>query len=95
MNVGEIVTVITNSGEYVGKLAYQGDGLVKLDKPVMVMPHEGGLGFASSLAMTGEENPKEVTLYNVTLVVKTNDNVASGYKQHTGSLITPPSGLVI
>ena len=95
MNIGDIVTVITMTGEYVGKLEYQNDGIVKLGKPVMVMPHQNGLGFASSLAMTGEENPKEVTLHNVTLVVKTNDDVANGYKQHTGSLITPPAGLVV
>ena len=59
MNVGDIVTVVTISGEYVGKLNSQKDGAVTIDNPRMVLsnPQDGSMGFAKGIAATGLENP--------------------------------------
>ena len=58
--VGDTVTVVTISGEYVGVLESFEDATVVLNKPRMVVQTEKGMGFAHGVAVTGEENPEEV-----------------------------------
>lgn len=89
MNKGDIVTVISFGNEYVGKLENVDGNSITLIKPVMLMLTEQGMGFAGSVAMSGEENPKEVTLHNYNLVTKTNAQVAMAYRKHTSGLIDP------
>jgi hypothetical protein len=40
--------------------------------------------------MTGVQDPKEVTLFNVSFVVDTNPEVVSAYRQAVSGLITKP-----
>lgn len=97
MNSGEVVSIITNSGEYVGKVVQSiAPGVVELDRPLMVMATEQGMGFAGSVAMTGEENPRSVTFYGISHMTKTNSQVEAAYIQHTSGLITKPTaGLIV
>jgi hypothetical protein len=96
IEVGDIVSIITITGEYVGKCSVVKSGSITLERPVMVMATEQGMGFAGSLAMTGEENPKEATFYNVSHMTKTNSQVEAAYRQHTSGLITQPNpGLIV
>ena len=88
----EIVTVIAFGNEYVGKYVAGDDKSITLNKPVVVMLTEQGMGFSASVAMSGEEKPKEVTLHNYVLVTKTNPQVATAYRQHTSGLIDPKAG---
>ena len=48
MKKGDVVTAVTISGEYVGKLLSQGNGRVELENPRMVLsdPNTGNMGFA-------------------------------------------------
>lgn len=92
MNSGDIVTVIAFGNEYVGKLVEVTDTKITLDKPVMLMLTQEGMGFSGSVAMSGEENPKQVTLHNYNLVTNTNSQIAGAYQKHTSGLITPTTG---
>jgi len=98
MENGDIVTVIAFGNEYVGKLKSVSDTSIVLEKPVMLMLTESGMGFTGALAMSGEENPKEVTLHQYNLVTKTNNPVAVAYRKHTSGLIDPKTnsgGLIL
>ena len=96
MELNEIVTVICSGMEYIGR--YQSSPAqtsVTLNKPVMVMATEQGMGFAGSVAMTGEENPSSITLNGYTLITKTNEPVANAYRQHTSGLVLPQGGKLV
>ena len=80
MEKGDIVTVVTISGEYVGVLESFEDATVVLNKPRMVVQTEKGMGFAHGVAVTGDENPEQVTFLNVVYVIPTNADVS---KAHT------------
>ena len=91
---GDVVTVMTLSGEFVGKLVNDDAGVVTLEDPRFVSMSEQGMGFAGGIAMTGVKDPKEVTLYNVLFLAETNPEVASAYRTTVSGLITPNSGKI-
>ena len=95
MKNGDIVTVVTPTGEYIGKLENQNGDKITLSKPMTVIATQQGLDFAHVLAMTGSPNQSSVTLWNVVLVTQTNDEVTDRYKQHVGALITPNSSKLL
>ena len=55
MQVGDTVTVVTISGEYVGVLLSNENGSVEIEDPRMILsnPNDGSMGFAKGLAATG------------------------------------------
>ena len=83
MQVGDTVTVVTISGEYVGELEHFEDATVVLKKPRMVVQTEKGMGFAHGVAVTGEENPESVTFLNVVYVIPTNEGVKKAHTEAT------------
>ena len=89
MNVGDIVTVVTISGEYVGKLVSMDDGYVELKDPRMILsnPADGSMGFAKGIAATGIENPTSATFQQVVMVVPTNSKVAEAHLTATSGLV--------
>src|SRR6056300_735413 len=93
MEVNDIVTVIAFGNEYVGKFVESDDSKITLAKPVMLMLTEQGMGFTGSVAMSGEEGPKQVTLHNYLLITKTNPQIATAYRKHTSGLIDPSAGV--
>ena len=95
MKYDDIVTVVTPTGEYIGKLENQNGDKITLSKPMTVIASQQGLDFAPVLAMTGKPTPSSVTLWNVVLVTETDDEVSDRYKQHVGSLITPNSSKLL
>lgn len=91
MEINDIVTVIAQSGEYVGKLKAYEEGGLKLEDPRMILrADDGGMGFARGIAVTGEENPTSVTFNSYVFVVPTNETIATHYQEATGSIVTPP-----
>jgi hypothetical protein len=94
MKVNDIVTVMTTTGEYVGKLT-QMDTAVVLQDPRMITANEQGMGFASGVAMSGEENPKEMTIMNPVFLCATNSDVADAWRTMTSGIVTPNSKLVV
>ena len=96
MEKGDVITVMTTNGEYVGKYKQIYDSQVTIEDPRMVSLGEQGMGFANGIAMTGTENPKHVTFFNVSFVTETNPQVAAAYRQMTSGLVTPvSSGLIV
>jgi len=88
MNSGDIVTVLTVAGEFVGKLSGQINDKISLSDPRMLVQTQQGMGFARGVCVTGEENPTEVEFMNVVFVTKTNSEVESAWRQATSGLIT-------
>jgi hypothetical protein len=79
MNVGDIVSVVTAAGEFVGKLdGFDGDAVV-LAKPRMLVMGESGMGFARGICMTGKENPDSATFHNVVLVTPSMDKIEDAW----------------
>ena len=86
MQVGDTVTVVTISGEYVGELESFEDATVVLKKPRMVVQTEKGMGFAHGVAVTGKENPEEVKFLNVGYVFPTNAQVCKAWVEATTNI---------
>jgi|TARA_B000000532_G_C18673059_1_gene321973 hypothetical protein len=86
MQVGDTVTVVTISGEYVGELEHFEDATVVLKKPRMVVQTEKGMGFAHGVAVTGKENPEQVKFLNVVYVIPTNEQVCKAWVEATTNI---------
>jgi len=84
MNVGDVVSVVTAAGEFVGKLdGFDGDAVI-LSKPrMLVMGNEGGMGFARGICMTGVENPESATFHSVVFVTPTNEDIDKAWVKAT------------
>ena len=79
MNVGDVVSVVTAAGEFVGKLdGFDGDAVV-LVKPRMLVSNGQGMGFARGICMTGVENPESATFHNVVFVTPTNKDIEDAW----------------
>jgi pyruvate-formate lyase-activating enzyme len=87
MNTGDIVTVLTVAGEFVGKLQYKDGDSVSLADPRMLVQGQNGMGFARGVCVTGEENPTQVEFMGVVFVTPTNNEVASAWRQATSGII--------
>ena len=86
MQVGDTVTVVTISGEYVGELEHFEDATVVLKKPRMIVQTEKGMGFAHGVAVTGKENPEQVKFLNVVYVIPTNEQVCKAWVEATTNI---------
>ena len=86
MQVGDTVTVVTISGEYVGELEHFEDATVVLKKPRMIVQTEKGMGFAHGVAVTGEENPETVTFMNPVYIIPTNEQVSKAHTEATTNI---------
>lgn len=86
-----IVTVLTNVGEFVGKLKSEDSSKVVLEDPRMLIHAEQGMGFAHGVCVTGETNPKEVSFYQggIVFVTKTNEDIEKAYRQAVSGLLIP------
>jgi hypothetical protein len=88
MTNGDIVTVLTVAGEFIGKLAHKDGDSVTLDDPRMLIHNEQGMGFAHGVCVTGEREPKSVEFMGVVLITPTADEVAKAWRQATSGIIT-------
>lgn len=89
LDKGDIVTVLTVAGEFVGKLKNDNIGIaVVLENPRMLVQNQQGMGFAHGVCVTGEQNPKSVEFKSYVFVTPTNSEVASAWRQATSGLIT-------
>jgi len=93
---GDVVTVMSMTGEFVGKFKSMSNANIVLEDPRYITATEQGMGFAAGIAMTGDKDPKEVELFNVVFVTKTNSQVESAYRSTVSGIIQPTkSGLVV
>ena len=88
MKKGDIVTVMTISGEFVGKVQSD-DNLLVLDDPrLVVQGPEGQMGFARGICQTGVENPTEIAFNDFMFITPCNDEVQAAYRKATSGLVT-------
>jgi hypothetical protein len=87
MKNGDVVSVVTMSGEYVGKLKEKGEAIV-MEDPRMLVQTQEGMGFAKGICVTGERDPKEVTFQQFVFVTPTNQEIQDAYR-------TAVTGIVI
>tara|TARA_R110000796_G_scaffold92968_1_gene197341 strand:+ start:3690 stop:3965 length:276 start_codon:yes stop_codon:yes gene_type:complete len=82
MTNNEVVTVVTVSGEYVGRLnSIQSDGTITLNDPRMLIHGEQGIGFARGVCMTSKENPERVTFQQYVLCTETNKEFSAAWTE--------------
>jgi len=86
-NSGDVVTVVTPAFEVVGKFDSMESSTVTIKDPRLVMATQKGMGLAPGVAMTGEADPDEITLYNVICLMRTDSEVEKNYRSQVSGLI--------
>lgn len=86
MKINDVVTVVTVSGEYIGRLADCIDGTITLRDPRMLIHGEQGIGFARGICMTSKENPESVTFQQYVLCAETNDDFSAAWTEATSGV---------
>ena len=87
MKKGDVVSVVSMAGEFVGKFENSGGGTISLDDPRMLIQTQQGMGFARGICVTGEEDPTTVTFAFYVFVTPTNKNIEKAYRQATSGII--------
>ena len=96
MNIGDIVTVVTVSGEYVGKFLDNNAGYLTIGHPRMILTStDGKMGFARGIAVTGVDGCDQVCFENVVFMTPTNDQVSAAWMEATSQIITSPKPTLV
>ncbi len=85
---GDVVSIITNAGEYVGKFKDEGDSTFTVTKPRMLISGEQGVGFARGICVTGKEDAESLTFQKTGIVftTATSDVVEKAFIEATTSI---------
>lgn len=96
MKKGDIVSVVTFSGEYVGEFESYDEKLV-LNNPKMIVrnPQTGEMGFSKGIAATGEESPTEVVFENIIFVTPSNERVKTAHKSAVTGIEVPSKPKIV
>ena len=89
MKERDIVTVMTATGEYVGRILKMDETGIVLENPRMITFAEQGMGFANGIAATGVANPKEMAIFQPIFATETNPEVVKAWHQATSGLLVP------
>lgn len=87
--LNEVVSVMSISGEIVGRLKEVTDNYIKLSDPRLFVFGEQGTGFAQGISLTTQMNPTEAVLQmsGILTLLPSNPEVAEGWQQHTSGII--------
>ena len=85
----DVVSLVTLSGEFVGKFVSETTNEVVLADPHLVTPNGDQIGFMPVVCMTGETNLPEVTFFKTSTLcmVPTAEPVQKEYRRSTSGLI--------
>jgi len=87
MKSNDVVTVVTVSGEYVGRLdSVNSNGVITLNDPRMLIHGDQGIGFARGVCMTSKENPEKVCFQQYVLCTLTNDDFSAAWTEATSGV---------
>ena len=92
MKKGDIVTVVTMAGEFVGELVSTDNGIELSDPRMVVNGPEGNMGFARGICQTGIENPTDVLVSNPIFVSPTNEMVEKAWIEATSGIAIASAG---
>lgn len=87
MKKGDVVSVVSLAGEFVGKYETSGGGSITINDPRMLVQNEQGMGFAQGICVTGKSNPDEVTFASYVFVTPVNTDIEKAYRQATSGLV--------
>jgi len=89
MKKGDIISVITAAGEFVGKFEDEGNAKLVIKDPRMVIQTQEGMGFARGVCVTGEESPTEMAFYagGIVFTAPSNEDIQKAYRQAVSGLI--------
>jgi|TARA_A200000159_G_scaffold161284_1_gene182910 hypothetical protein len=83
----DVVTVVAATGEYVGRMVKIDETGIVLEKPRLITYNEEGMGFAQGIAMTGNPDPKEVTILSAVFVTECNEEIVKAWQTATSGII--------
>jgi len=85
----DVVSVVTNAGEYVGKFKDESADAFTITKPKMLISGENGVGFAQGICVTGETDAAELTFYKtgIVFVTPTSSIVEKAFVEATTSIV--------
>ena len=86
MKKNDVVTVVTVSGEYIGKYEKESAGVIYLTDPRMLIAGDQVVGFARGICMTGTENPTHCAFQQYVYVTETNPDFAKAYREAVSGL---------
>jgi len=97
MQSGDIVSIVTVSGEYVGEVSeFLSDNSLRIRNPRMILTDgQGQMGFAKGICVSGIENPEEQVFMQYVFVAETNDKVSNAWKEATGKILTAPKPTLV
>jgi|688.fasta_scaffold853079_2 hypothetical protein len=84
---GDVVTLVTPVGEFVGKYEGENSEGVKLSAPRMLVQNQQGMGFAPGVCMTGKQEPESVTFRNVVFITDTQHEIAKAYQTSVSKIM--------
>ena len=87
MKKGDVVSVVSMAGEFVGKFETSGGGSITLTDPRMLVQNQQGMGFAQGICVTGKSNPDEVTFAQYVFVTPVNEDIEKAYRQATSGIV--------
>ena len=87
--MNDVVTLVTAGGEMVGRLKEENDMGITLESPRAFVQTEKGVGFAPSVCLTGEREPKEITFNRsgVILMCNSSEEVSKMWLQASTGLV--------
>tara|TARA_R110000744_G_scaffold2827_3_gene11245 strand:+ start:375 stop:665 length:291 start_codon:yes stop_codon:yes gene_type:complete len=94
MKQGDLVTVLTNAGEFIGRLDSDDEKGVTLSNPKMIVnTPEGKMGFARGVCLTGVENTKIVQFRSggIVLVTPCNPDINKAYTEVVSGIVIEKS----
>ena len=95
MKVGDIISLVTMSGEYVGKLSEDmGENGLVLEDPRMLIQTQDGMGFAAGICVTGVKDPKEATFQQYVFMTDTNDQIKDAYRSAVTGIEIASAGTI-
>lgn len=85
----QVVSVISNVGEYVGKYISEDEGSITIGSPRMLISGDSGVGFARGCCVTGKEDLDHLTFYKagVAFVTATGDVVEKAFIEATSGIV--------
>lgn len=87
--MNEVVVVVTNMGEVVGRLKAEDDSVVIISDPRLFIQQGDQAGFAPGVSAAGEQNPKELR-FNKSMIITicvARQEIADGWRQQTSGII--------
>lgn len=85
----DVVVVVTNMGEVIGRLQKETEDYVVLSMPRLFIQTGEQAGFVPGVSACGQENPSEGTFFksSVVTICHAREEIASAWSQQTSGIV--------